>query len=124
MDIAGDVEHRGQGLRGDSNVRSIHQITVAHQLGLEGKLEACGGAAYLSHLIANCPTTVFAEDYARIVHDLAIKRGLIGAARQIEEIGYSGEQGGKAIQQAGGILGRLAKKPKEPPRRDKPGIGF
>lgn len=90
-----------------------NQITVAHQLALEGKLEACGGAAYLSHLIANCPTTVFLLDYAKIVRDTATKRGLIGAARQIEEIGYSGSPGKEAKEMADSVLNRLSQ-PKGP----------
>ncbi len=67
---------------------AINQITVAQELDRQGKLEACGGAAYLSHLIANCPTSLDIETYAQIVHRLAVYRRLIDAGRQIEAIGY------------------------------------
>jgi len=34
----------------------VNQITVAQELQRQGKLETIGGAAFLSHLISNCPT--------------------------------------------------------------------
>ncbi|GAI27999.1 unnamed protein product, partial [marine sediment metagenome] len=37
---------------------TINQITVAQELARQEKLEACGGAAYLSHLISICPTSL------------------------------------------------------------------
>ncbi|GAI76677.1 unnamed protein product, partial [marine sediment metagenome] len=37
---------------------AINQITVAQELDRQGKLEACGGAAYLSRLISICPTSL------------------------------------------------------------------
>jgi len=70
---------------------AINQITVAQELDRQGKLEACGGAAYLSHLISIVPTSLDIEHYAQIVYRLAISRRLIGAARQIEAIGYQAD---------------------------------
>ncbi len=67
---------------------AINQITVAQELDRQGRLEACGGAAYLSHLISICPTSLDIEHYAQIVFRLAIMRGLIGAADQIASVGY------------------------------------
>jgi replicative DNA helicase len=57
---------------------AIDQITVAQELDRQGKLTACGGAAYLSHLISVVPTSLDIEHYARIIQ----------AAGQIEAIGY------------------------------------
>jgi replicative DNA helicase len=77
-------------IQGLSRIQSsVNQITVTHALEVRGKLKACGGAAYLSHLIAITPTSIFIEDYAQIVHECAQKRGLIGKGRQLEEQGYS-----------------------------------
>lgn len=90
----------------------VNATTVAHQLAINGKLEATGGAAYLSHLIANCPTTVFIVDYAEIIHKCAINRGLIGAARQIEELGYQGGDAGENTKRARALLGKEVKPPK------------
>jgi replicative DNA helicase len=70
---------------------AINQITVAQELDRQGKLEACGGAAYLSRLIANCPTSLDIEDYAQIVYRLAVMRRLIDAGGQIANIGYKAE---------------------------------
>jgi len=67
---------------------AINQITVAQELAREGKLESCGGAAYLSHLISVCPTSLDIEYYAQIVYRLSVMRGLINAAGQIANIGY------------------------------------
>jgi len=69
----------------------INQITVAQELDRQQKLEACGGAAYLSHLIATCPTSLDIETYAQIVYRLSMMRRLINAAGQITTIGYEAD---------------------------------
>ncbi len=68
----------------------INQITVAHELMRQDKLEQVGGAAFLSHLIGNVPTSLHAEYYAQIVSNTAMMRRLIAAAGQIEALGYEG----------------------------------
>ncbi|MFC2016856.1 replicative DNA helicase [Chloroflexota bacterium] len=78
----------GAGLSLYQRNEAINQITVAQELDRRGKLEACGGAAYLSHLISIVPTSLDIEHYAQIVYRLSISRRLIDAARQIETIGY------------------------------------
>jgi replicative DNA helicase len=67
---------------------AIDQITVAQELARQGKLESCGGAAYLSHLISIVPTSMDIEHYAQIVYRLSVMRGLINVAGQIAAIGY------------------------------------
>ncbi len=67
---------------------AINQITVAQELSRRERLAACGGAAYLSHLISICPTSLDIEHYAQIVARLSVMRGLIKAADQISRIGY------------------------------------
>lgn len=68
---------------------AINQITVAHELMRQDKLEQIGGAAFLSHLISNVPTSLHVEYYAQIVSNTAIMRRLIAAAGQIEALGYA-----------------------------------
>lgn len=68
---------------------AINQVTVAQELGRQQKLDAIGGAAYLSHLIGTVPTSLDAEHYARIVYNLAVSRLLITAGTQITKIGYT-----------------------------------
>ena len=86
----------------------VHEIMVAHQLDLNGKLKAAGGAAYLSHLVANTPTPIFIEDYARIVRDCSQARAQIGKAKRLEEDAYQGKQTHL----------------RQPPTRSEDGIGF
>jgi replicative DNA helicase len=87
---------------------AIDQITVAQELDRKGKLEACGGAAYLSHLISICPTSLDIEHYAQIVSRLSVMRHLIDAAGQIANIGYQADPDVDAsLSQAEDILFRL-----------------
>ncbi|TET17004.1 MAG: replicative DNA helicase [Dehalococcoidia bacterium] len=70
---------------------AINQITVAQELDRQNKLEPCGGAAYLSHLISIVPTSLDIEHYAQIVYRLSVMRHLIKAANQIADIGYEAD---------------------------------
>jgi len=67
---------------------AINQITVAQELARQNKLEPCGGAAHLSHLIAICPTSLDIEHYAQIVYRLSTMRNLITAADKIAALGH------------------------------------
>ena len=87
---------------------AINQITVAQELARQQKLEACGGAAYLSHLISNCPTSLDIEHYAKIVYRLSVMRRLITAANQIAAIGYQADPDVDAsLSRAEDVLFRL-----------------
>jgi len=70
---------------------AINQITAAQELATQGRLEAVGGAGYLSLLVERLPTSLHVEHYARIVHRLSVMRRLISAAGQIAAIGYEAE---------------------------------
>jgi replicative DNA helicase len=87
---------------------AINQITVAQELTRLGKLETCGGAANLSHLIANCPTSLDVEHYAQIVYRLSVMRNMIDAAHRIEAVGYEADADVDAsLNKAEDILFRL-----------------
>lgn len=87
---------------------AINQITVAQELDRQGKLEACGGAAYLSHLVSIVPTSLDVENYAQIVYRLSLMRHLISAAGQIAAIGYEADPDVDAsLSRAEDILFRL-----------------
>ncbi len=87
---------------------AIDQITVAQELDRRGKLEACGGAAYLSHLISIVPTSLDIEHYAQIVYRLSVMRHLITAAGQIADVGYEADPDVDAsLNRAEDILFRL-----------------
>ena len=68
--------------------KGIDQITVAHELYRQGKLEDTGGAGYLSHLISIVPTSLHAPYYATVIKECSLNRSLIAAAGQIAQIGY------------------------------------
>jgi len=88
---------------------AVNQITVAQELAREEKLEGCGGAAFLSHLISVCPTSLDVEYYAKIVYRLSLMRKLITAAEQIEGIGYqAGPDVGASMARAEDILYNLS----------------
>ncbi len=92
----------------DQRNEAINQITVAQELDRQNKLEACGGAAYLSHLISVVPTSLDIEHYAQIVYRLSVMRHLINAASQIAVIGYEANPDVDAsLSQAEDILFRL-----------------
>ena len=87
---------------------AINQITLAQELDRQGKLEPCGGAAYLSHLISIVPTSLDIEHYAQIVFRLSVMRHLISAGSQIASIGYAADPNVDAsLSQAEDILFRL-----------------
>ncbi|MDP2953184.1 MAG: replicative DNA helicase, partial [Chloroflexota bacterium] len=75
------------------------------ELAQKGRLEALGGAAYLSHLVAQVPTSVHIEHYAQIVNRLRLMRRLIEAGGQITAIGYeAGPDPDAALGRAEDIL--------------------
>lgn len=76
---------------------AIDQITVSQELSRMGKLEAVGGVAYLSHIIAVLPTSVNAGHYANVIAVNSYQRRLIDAASRISALGYSGEGGPEII---------------------------
>ncbi|MFC2012767.1 replicative DNA helicase [Chloroflexota bacterium] len=87
---------------------AIDQITVAQELDRQGRLDKCGGAAYLSHVIAICPTPLDIEHYAQIVYRLSVMRSMITAADQIKAIGYeSGPDVEDSLSRAENALYRL-----------------
>lgn len=84
---------------------SINQITLAQELASQGTLQTAGGAAYLSHLIAKCPTPLDLRWYAEIVKRLSIYRQLINAGQQIIELGQSAQADmGKALGKADDMI--------------------
>ena len=68
---------------------SINQVTLAHELAGRDKLETIGGAAFLSHLVSVCPTSLDWPYYEKIIKNLSTKRKLIAVSDQIAGLGYS-----------------------------------
>jgi replicative DNA helicase len=58
---------------------------VAEELKRKGKLQSCGGVAYLTTLAQYAGTSAFIEGYIEIVHNKALLRRMINAAQLIEK---------------------------------------
>jgi replicative DNA helicase len=67
---------------------AIDVLTLSHQLRADGFLDIAGGSAYLSELTNFVPTAAHASQYAEIVAQKALRRRLIGAARDISKLSY------------------------------------
>lgn len=66
-------------------------ITVTTELRTRGEIDEVGGAAYLSSLVDDIPSSANAASYARIVREKALRRLLIEGATEIAERGYQEE---------------------------------
>lgn len=79
----------------------IDIVSVSTKLKSNGALERIGGTAYLAELIETVPAAGNAQYYADQVQGKSVLRGLIHAADEIAEIGYSDpESTDEAIDQA------------------------
>ena len=72
-------------------MEGINQVSLAHELSLQDKLENIGGIDYLNHLVNIVPTSVHIEEYARIIHRTSIMRRIVQAGSQITNIGFSSQ---------------------------------
>jgi replicative DNA helicase len=71
--------------------RGVDLITLTEELTRRGRLEAIGGAYYLTSLIENVATVSNVKYYAQIVRDKATARQLILAGSEITQLGFSAE---------------------------------
>ena len=65
----------------------VNEITLAEELDRISKLQAIGGAAYLSDLISKVPTSLDVEHYAKIVQHHSVNRKLISVGQNIVKLG-------------------------------------
>jgi replicative DNA helicase len=66
----------------------IDILTVTEELDQMGYLGEVGGAAYLTALINNVPTSLHATAYAHLVEENAIRRRMLEAANQVVKAAY------------------------------------
>ena len=66
----------------------VDAITLVDELDKRGELEDVGGRSRIHELAALVPASANAGHYARIVHEMAILRGLIVAGQEIAGLGY------------------------------------
>jgi len=66
----------------------IDLLTVSEELDRVGHLDQIGGFAYLNALINQCPSSLNAVAYARIIEGCSIRRKMIQKANKIASIAY------------------------------------
>lgn len=74
--------------RGDE----IDNLTVVDELRNRGQLEDVGGASYITYLINNTPTHIYAPTYAQIVERASVRRRLMEAAGSIAQLAREANQ--------------------------------
>jgi replicative DNA helicase len=67
---------------------AIDFVTVTEELDQMGHLADIGGAAYITKLINNVPSSLHAEAYGRRVEETAIRRRMLSAANKIAKLAY------------------------------------
>lgn len=70
----------------------IDILTLSNKLEEKKVLKDCGGRAYLAELTEMVPTAVHILDYAKIIKDKKVLRGLISVSLKIAELGYQEEE--------------------------------
>jgi replicative DNA helicase len=72
----------------DGRGEPVDAITLVDELDKRSELEGVGGRSRIHELAALVPASANAGHYARIVHEMAILRGLIVAGQEIAGLGY------------------------------------
>lgn len=91
--------------------RPIDLLTLSDALSAAGALDAVGGAVFLASLVDAVPSAANAEAYARIVHERALLRRLLGAANQIATRAQGAAGSGEApavVEEAEQIIFQVA----------------
>ncbi len=70
----------------------IDILTVSEDLDQSGQLAEVGGAAYLTALINQVPTSLNAEAYGHIIEESAVRRRMLTSANEIAKLAYNREQ--------------------------------
>jgi replicative DNA helicase len=81
----------------DERRRGVDFITLKEELTRIGKLDECGGPAYLAGLIDGMPRTTNVRYYAEIVREKALMRDLIYTANKVLSEAYDAEDPPAAI---------------------------
>ncbi len=90
--------------------KPIDLVTVANRLEEKDMLSQVGGRVYLSKLQNKVTTTTSVEHYSDIIREKALMRALIGAGREISELGYNeSEELEKLLDQAEEMIFRISR---------------
>ena len=77
--------------------KPVDLLTVAEELDRAGHLDDVGGAAYLTTLASNVPSSLHAETYAHLVEETAVRRRMLEAAEKIAQLAYKREMDVNAV---------------------------
>ena len=86
-------------------------VTLKHFFERDEALEEAGGGQYLARLAASAVTVINAEHYGRAIHDLALRRALVGIGEDVVNEAYDGppdQPASEQIEEAEHKLYRLA----------------
>ncbi|MHB8509060.1 MAG: replicative DNA helicase [Candidatus Dormibacteria bacterium] len=84
-------------------------LTLSAELEKMGQLDRAGGSEYLANLESQVAIPGNVESYARLVEETAVRRGLLGAALRIHELGHDASLDVDiALDSAGQEIMRLA----------------
>ncbi len=76
-----------------------NQITLKQFFESEPSIKAAGGALYLSTLLASASAIIDIANYAKLVHDLSLKRALVIIGEDIVNTAYKAEEKSSAEDQ-------------------------
>ena len=74
------------------NRTTIDYLTITEELKQKGQLDEIGGAAYLTSLINQTPSSLHAKEYGKIVESNAIRRRMLTAANDIAKQAFNQNQ--------------------------------
>ena len=87
-------------------------VTLTDALDRSGHLAEIGGPAYLTSLTNRVPSSLHAEAYGRIVHEMAVRRQMLAAANQIARSAYRTEEAIEdSIGEAESVIFKMVQKP-------------
>jgi replicative DNA helicase len=82
-------------------------ITITDALDAQGKLEECGGFAYIAELGKSTPSTSIINTYAEIISDKYHAREIIGIANNAAQQAYNKEPNQEIIQALGDSIQKI-----------------
>ena len=85
----------------------IDLVTISAALKTDGKLEECGGGAYLAVLVDYVPMSANVGHYCKLVKESAIRRRMILYGQSIIDAGYVGKDIGEHLNNAKSELADL-----------------
>ncbi len=70
----------------------IDYLTLTNDLQEQNQLSEAGGAAYITQLVTQTPSSLHAESYAEMVRDDAIRRSMLNSADKMAKIAFDRSQ--------------------------------